>query len=45
MLRKNGLKAIQPRSFVSKTTQSHHPHKINPNLLVNRPAPVKLFEV
>lgn len=29
----NGLKAIQPRSFVPKTTDSRHPYKISPNYL------------
>ncbi len=29
----NGLKAIQPRSFVPKTTNSRHPYPISPNLL------------
>jgi len=28
----NGLKAIQPRSFVPKTTDSRHPYTISPNL-------------
>ncbi|HWJ25292.1 MAG TPA: DDE-type integrase/transposase/recombinase [Flavisolibacter sp.] len=45
MLRKNGLKAIQPRSFVPKTTQSRHPYKINPNLFLDRPEPAKPCEV
>ena len=29
----NGLKAIQPRSFVPKTTNSRHPYRISPNHL------------
>jgi putative transposase len=29
----NGLKAIQPRSFVPKTTNSRHPYAISPNHL------------
>lgn len=29
----NGLKAIQPRSFVPKTTNSRHPYMISPNYL------------
>lgn len=45
VLHKNGLKAIQPRSFVPRTTQSRHPYSINPNLLLDRPAPVKPCEV
>ena len=45
MMNQNGLKAIQPRSFVPKTTQSRHPYKISPNLLLDRAAPVKPCEV
>jgi putative transposase len=45
VLQKNGLKAIQPRSFVPRTTQSRHPYPISPNLLLDRPAPVKPCEV
>ena len=33
VLRKHGLKAIQPRSFVPRTTDSRHPYPISPNLL------------
>jgi putative transposase len=29
---KHGLKAIQPRSFVPKTTDSRHPYRISPNV-------------
>jgi putative transposase len=32
-LYRNGLKAIQPRSFVPKTTNSRHPYMISPNHL------------
>jgi transposase InsO family protein len=39
VLRKNGLKAIQPRSFVPKTTDSRHTYAISPNLLLDRPLP------
>jgi len=39
VLRKFGLKAIQPRSFVPKTTQSRHPYAISPNLLLERGFP------
>ena len=39
MLAGNGLKAIQPRSFVPKTTDSRHPYRISPNLLKESPAP------
>ncbi len=39
VLHKNGLRAIQPRSFVPRTTDSRHPYLINPNLLLERPFP------
>lgn len=45
ILQKHGLKAIQPRSFVPRTTQSRHPYPISPNLLLQRPAPAKPNEV
>jgi putative transposase len=45
LLFKNGLKAIQPRSFVPKTTNGRHPYRISPNLLKERPAPVTINEV
>lgn len=45
VLRKYGLKAIQPRSFVPKTTDSRHAYKISPNLLLNRAMPQKPNEV
>lgn len=35
ILKKHGLKAIQPRSFVPRTTDSRHPYKISPNLLLD----------
>jgi putative transposase len=35
----NGLKAIQPRSFVPKTTDSRHSYPISPNLLKGRGFP------
>jgi putative transposase len=34
ILREQGLKAIQPRSFVPRTTDSRHPYPISPNLLL-----------
>jgi len=34
VLSKYGLKAIQPRSFVPRTTDSRHPYPISPNLLL-----------
>lgn len=39
VLRQYGLKAIQPRSFVPKTTNSRHAYKISPNLLLNKAMP------
>ena len=45
VLRKYGLKAIQPRSFVPKTTDSRHAYKISPNLLLNRTMPQQPNEV
>lgn len=45
ILRQHGLKAIQPRSFVPRTTQSRHPYPISPNLLFNRKPPVKPNDV
>ena len=45
VMRTKGLKAIQPRSFVPKTTQSRHPYQISPNLLLERPAPGKPCEI
>lgn len=40
-----GLKAIQPRSFVPRTTQSRHPYAISPNLLAERTPPKRPSEV
>lgn len=45
VLCKYGLKAIQPGSFVPKTTDSRHPYKISPNLLLDRAMPLKPNEV
>lgn len=39
VLQKHGLKAIQPRSFVPRTTDSRHPYPISPNLLQDSPFP------
>jgi putative transposase len=41
----NGLIAIQPRSYVPKTTNSRHPYRISPNLLKQRPAPLAANQV
>lgn len=40
-LRRNGLKAIQPRKFIPKTTQSRHRYGMSPNLLKEAPLPRK----
>lgn len=45
VLSKYGLKAIQPRSFVPRTTQSRHPYPISPNLLLDREPPIRPNEV
>jgi transposase InsO family protein len=45
IMKQHGLKAIQPRSFVPRTTQSRHPYPISPNLLLDRAAPSKPNEV
>lgn len=45
VLRKYGLKAIQPRSFIPQTTDSRHCYKISPNLLLNKVMPQKINEV
>lgn len=37
VLHDHGLKAIQPRSFVPRTTNSRHPYPISPNLLKEKP--------
>ncbi len=45
ILSKYGLKAIQPRSFVPKTTDSGHPYPISPNLLLDRGLPQQPNEI
>ena len=45
VLREQGLQAIQPRSFVPKTTDSRHPYPISPNLLLERSLPSRPDEV
>jgi transposase InsO family protein len=45
IMRKHGLRAIQPRSFVPKTTDSRHTYAISPNLLLGRSAPQQPDEV
>lgn len=45
ILKEQGLRAIQPRSFVPRTTDSRHPYPISPNLLLGRTPPRKPDEV
>ena len=45
IMQKHGLKAIQPKSFVPRTTDSRHPYPISPNLLKGRPFPVRMNQV
>lgn len=45
IMRKRGLKAIQPRSFIPRTTDSRHPYPMSPNRLEDRPFPTKMNEV
>jgi putative transposase len=45
LLRKRDLRAIQPKSFKVKTTQSSHRLGYNDNLLLNAPAPVRIDQV
>ena len=45
ILRDKGLKAIQPKSFVPRTTDSRHPYPMSPNLLKGKPFPVKMNQV
>ncbi len=45
VLKEHNLQAIQPRSFVPKTTDSRHPYLISPNLFLERKAPQKPDEV
>lgn len=45
VLKQHGLRAIQPRSFVPRTTESCHPYPISPNRLLDREAPARPDEV
>jgi putative transposase len=45
LLKIQGLAAIQPKSFVPKTTQSRHALGYSPNLLLHAPPPTRLNEV
>ena len=39
LMRTQALVAIQPRSFVPRTTDSRHGKRVSPNLLLERPLP------
>lgn len=45
VLQQEGMKAIQPRSFVPRTTDSRHSYPISPNLLLERAGPQRVNEV
>jgi putative transposase len=45
LLKMQGLRAIQPKSFRPRTTQSRHRLGYNQNLLQGRPAPTRINEV
>ncbi len=45
LLKMQGLKAIQPKSFVPKTTQSRHTLGYSPHLLLHAPPPARIDEV
>ena len=45
LMRQEGLKARSSKRRKVRTTQSDHDHPVAPNLLLNRPAPVKADEV
>jgi transposase InsO family protein len=45
LLKSQGLRAIQPKSFKPKTTESRHRLGYNDNLLVDRPVATKINEV
>jgi transposase InsO family protein len=45
LLKTEGLRAIQPKSFRPRTTESRHRLGYSPNLLAGRAAPVRINEV
>lgn len=45
LLKNQGLRAIQPKSFRPKTTDSRHALGYSPNLLLNRGNPMRINEV
>ncbi len=44
-MKEHGLKAIRPRSFVPKTTNSRHTYTISPNLLLEHSLPCRPDQV
>ena len=45
LLKMQGLRAIQPKSFVPKTTDSRHQLGYSPNLLATAPPPIRINQV
>ncbi len=45
VLKMQGLRAIQPRTFVPKTTESRHGLGYSPNLLLDAPDPTRVDEL
>jgi transposase InsO family protein len=45
IMKDQGLRAIQPKSFVPKTTNSKHGLGYSPNLLLDAPTPTKINEL
>jgi putative transposase len=41
IMRKEGLRAIQPPKFIPRTTDSRHGKRVSPNLLLGQPKPSK----
>lgn len=45
LMKRQGLRSIQPKTFVPKTTDSRHTLGYHPNLLLNAPPPNRLNQV
>jgi putative transposase len=45
IMKNQGLRAIQPRSFVPKTTQSRHTLGYSPNLILGAPEPCRINQL
>ena len=45
LLKNQGLRAIQPKSFVPRTTESRHRLGYNPNLLLDAPPPTSINQL